>query len=119
MFITKFHAKTTATPEQDVAGLTEFGPGRAERFCNSADDDLVVQGGASGHTYTFTRNPGGDGRPATGAGTTDIGFVRFGRRPAASPRHSETASLTRSPARGRVSGAASSRGVKRTRRRRS
>jgi hypothetical protein len=37
-----FHDTTTATPEQYVAGLTDFGPGRAEVFGNSADDDLEV-----------------------------------------------------------------------------
>jgi hypothetical protein len=38
----KFHETTTATPEQYIAGLTDFGPGRAELFGNSADEDLVV-----------------------------------------------------------------------------
>ena len=33
---------TTATPEQFVAGLTDFGPGRSELFGNSADDYLKV-----------------------------------------------------------------------------
>lgn len=37
-----FHQTTTATPEQFVAGLTDFGPGRSEVFPNSADDYLVV-----------------------------------------------------------------------------
>ena len=95
MFKTTFHANTTATPAQYVAGLTDFGPGRAELFGNSADGYLKVHsvgtteadvtegsggvwerlhydwsdpdrvvltttdsnawGGASGHTYTFTR----------------------------------------------------------------
>ena len=90
---------TTLTPEQYVAGLTDFGPGRSKVFSNSADADLVVHsvqgttadvtegsggiwerlhydwsdpnrvvmtttdsntwGGASGHTYTFTRRPDG------------------------------------------------------------
>jgi len=36
------HANTTATPEQFIAGLTDFGPGRNELFGNSADDDLKV-----------------------------------------------------------------------------
>ena len=36
------HANIKATPEQFVAGLTDFGPGRAELFGNSADKDLVV-----------------------------------------------------------------------------
>jgi len=94
-----FHFKTTSTPEQFVAGLTDFGPGRAKLFGNSADEYLKVHsrgrfeadvtegsngiwerlhydwsdpnhivltttdsnvwGGASGHTYTFTRLPNG------------------------------------------------------------
>ena len=37
-----FHQSTTSTPEQFVAGLTDFGPGRSELFPNSADDDLKV-----------------------------------------------------------------------------
>jgi hypothetical protein len=101
-----FHETTTASPEQYVAGLTDFGPGRAELFGNSADGYLEVHsvgateadvtegsagvwerlhydwsdpnrvvltttdsnawGGASGHTYTFTRKPDG---------TTDIDYV--------------------------------------------
>jgi len=94
-----FTQTTTLTPEQFVAGLTDFGPGRSEIFGNSADDYLEVYsrgateadvkegsrgiwerlhydwsdpnrvvltttdsntwGGASGHTYTFTRLPDG------------------------------------------------------------
>jgi hypothetical protein len=97
---------TTATPEQFVAGLTDFGPGRAKLFPNSTDEYLKVHevgahradvtegsngiwerlqydwsdpervvltttdsnvwGGASGHTYTFTRRPDG---------TTDVDAV--------------------------------------------
>ena len=38
----KFHAKTSATPEQFVAGLTDFGSGRSELFPNSADGDLEL-----------------------------------------------------------------------------
>jgi hypothetical protein len=100
------HQRTTLTPEQYIAGLTDFGPGRAKLFGNSADEYLKVHdrsssqadvtegsngiwerlhydwsdpnrvvltttdsnlwGGASGHTYTFTRLPGG---------TTDIDVV--------------------------------------------
>ena len=95
----RMHATTTSTPEQYVAGLTDFGPGRSKLFGNSADDYLKVHsrgatqadvtegssgiwerlnydwsdtnhvvltttdsnlwGGASGHTYTFTRQPNG------------------------------------------------------------
>ena len=100
------HRTTTATPEQYVAGLTDFGPGRSKLFGNSADaylkvhyrgglladvtegsggiwerlhydwsdpnrvvlttTDSNVWGGASGHIYTFTRQPDG---------TTDIDVV--------------------------------------------
>ena len=95
----QLHQTTTLTPEQYVAGLTDFGPGRAKLFGNSADKYLKVHqrdgsqadvtegsggiwerlhydwsdpnhvvltttdsntwGGASGHTYTFTRRPDG------------------------------------------------------------
>jgi hypothetical protein len=101
-----FHQNTTSTPEQFIAGLTDFGPGRSELFGNSADEYLKVHqrggsyadvtegsggiwerlhydwsdpnrvvmkttdsnlwGGASGHTYTFTRRPDG---------TTDLDAV--------------------------------------------
>ncbi len=94
-----FNQTTTATPEQFVAAITDFGPGRSELFGNSADEYLEVHdlgtdhadvtegsggiwerldydwsdpsrvvmtttdsnlwGGASGHTYTFTRLPDG------------------------------------------------------------
>jgi hypothetical protein len=37
-----FHQTTTATPEQFIAGLTDFGPGRGELFENSADGYLEV-----------------------------------------------------------------------------
>jgi hypothetical protein len=37
-----FHENTTATPEQYVAGLTDFGPGRSKLFSNSADSYLKV-----------------------------------------------------------------------------
>jgi len=100
------HQTTTLTPEQYVAGLTDFGPGRSKLFGNSSDEYLKVHrlssteadvtegsggiwerlhydwsdpnravlattdsnlwGGASGHTYTFIRNPNG---------TTDIDLV--------------------------------------------
>jgi hypothetical protein len=36
------HQTTTATPGQFVAGLTDFGPGRAELFPNSGDGYLKV-----------------------------------------------------------------------------
>ena len=42
MSIIHFKQTTTATPEQFIAGLTDFGPGRSEVFPNSADGDLEV-----------------------------------------------------------------------------
>ena len=102
----RLHQTTTLTPEQYIAGLTDFGTGRAKLFGNSADEYLRVHnrsstqadvtegsggiwerlhydwsnpnhvvltttdsntwGGASGHTYNFTRNPNG---------TTDIDVI--------------------------------------------
>ena len=38
----RLHVTTTATPEQFIAGLTDFGPGRSELFGNSADKYLKV-----------------------------------------------------------------------------
>lgn len=37
-----FTETTTVTPEQFVAGLTDFGPGRQQLFGNSSDDYLKV-----------------------------------------------------------------------------
>jgi hypothetical protein len=37
-----FKATTTSTPEQFIAGLTDFGPGRSKLFGNSTDDYLKV-----------------------------------------------------------------------------
>jgi hypothetical protein len=107
-----FHQTTTLTPEQYVAGLTDFGPGRSKLFGNSADEDLKVHhmgrteadvtegsggvwerlhydwsdpnhvvltttdsntwGGASGHTYNFTRRP-------DGLSDIDVDVVREGK----------------------------------------
>ena len=36
------HQTTTSTPEQFIAGLTDFGPGRSKLFGNSADEYLQV-----------------------------------------------------------------------------
>lgn len=38
----RFHETTTVTPEQFIAGLTDFGPGRSKLFKNSADAYLDV-----------------------------------------------------------------------------
>jgi hypothetical protein len=43
------HETTTSTPEQFVAGLTDFGPGRQELFGNSADGCLKVHDQGPGH----------------------------------------------------------------------
>lgn len=40
---------TTATPEQFVAALTDFGPERSKIFGRSADDYLEVHGRSPGH----------------------------------------------------------------------
>ena len=37
-----FHEPTTATPEQFLAALIDFGPGRSKLFGNSADEYLEV-----------------------------------------------------------------------------
>ena len=37
-----FHQTTTSSPEQFIAGLTDFGPGRSKVFSNSADSYLQV-----------------------------------------------------------------------------
>ena len=106
------HQTTTATPEQFLAALTDFGPGRSTIFGRSADDYLTVHdrgsteadvtegsvgvwerlhfdwsdphrvvmtttdsniwGGASGHTYTFTRR-------ADGTTAIDAVVVRDGK----------------------------------------
>src|SRR5215471_10415294 len=38
----RYHETTTVTPEQFVAGVTDFGPGRSEIFGRSADRYLEV-----------------------------------------------------------------------------
>ncbi len=53
-----FSEKTTATPEQCLAGLTDFGPGRQQLFGNSSDDYLKVH--AKGvNTADVTEGSGG------------------------------------------------------------
>src|SRR5262245_24308375 len=49
---------TTSTPEQFVAGLTDFGPGRAELFGRSADGYLEVHDQSPGHA-DVTEGSGG------------------------------------------------------------
>jgi hypothetical protein len=53
-----FHQTTTLTPEQYIAGLTDFGPGRSKLFQNSADEYLFVH--LSGRTEAdVTEGSGG------------------------------------------------------------
>ena len=52
------HQTTTATPDQFVAGLTDFGPGRSKIFPNSADDYLEVHDQGP-HTADVTEGSGG------------------------------------------------------------
>jgi len=44
-----FHETIAATPEQFIAGLTDFGPGRADLFPNSADGYLKVHSETADH----------------------------------------------------------------------
>jgi hypothetical protein len=53
-----FHANTTATPEEYVAGLTDFSEGRAELFGNSADSYLEVHS-RTATTIDVTEGSGG------------------------------------------------------------
>jgi hypothetical protein len=54
------HGTTTSAPEQFLAALIDFGPGRSKLFGNSAETtDSNMWGGSSGHTYTFMRRPDG------------------------------------------------------------
>ncbi|MEV6238397.1 hypothetical protein [Lentzea sp. NPDC051838] len=50
--------QTTATPEQFLAGLTDFGPGRKELFPNSADDYLKVHDQGAGFADVTEGNGG-------------------------------------------------------------
>ncbi|ORA28267.1 hypothetical protein [Mycobacterium aquaticum] len=58
MAIIRFHETTTATPEQFVAGLTDFGPGRSKLFQNSADGYLKVHSQGA-HEADVTEGSGG------------------------------------------------------------
>lgn len=53
-----FHETTTATPEQFVAGLTDFGLGRSKLFKNSADSYRQVHH-AGAHEADVTEGSGG------------------------------------------------------------
>ena len=49
------HETTTATPEEFVAGLTDFGPGRSELFGRSADGYLKVHDQRPGYADVTAR----------------------------------------------------------------
>src|SRR3954467_8280876 len=53
-----FNQTTTLTPEQYVAGLTDFGPGRSKLFGNSADEYLTVHSKGT-HDADVTEGSGG------------------------------------------------------------
>jgi hypothetical protein len=53
-----FHQTTTSTPEQFIAGLTDFGPGRSKLFPNSADAYLKVHHQGT-HEADVTEGSGG------------------------------------------------------------
>ena len=53
-----FHQTTTAPPDEIVAGLTDFGPGREKIFENSADDQLKVHSQGL-HEADVTEGSGG------------------------------------------------------------
>ena len=54
----RLHQTTTSTPEQFIAGLTDFGPGRSKLFANSADKYLKVHH-QSPHEADVTEGSGG------------------------------------------------------------
>src|SRR6516165_1023563 len=54
----RLHVTTTATSEQFLAGLTDFGPGRSELFGNSADKYLKVHDRGP-HEADVTEGSGG------------------------------------------------------------
>jgi hypothetical protein len=53
-----FKQTTTSTPEQFIAGLTDFGPGRSKLFGNSTDQYLKVHSKGS-HQADVTEGSGG------------------------------------------------------------
>lgn len=65
------HQTTTATPEQVLAGLTDFGPGREEIFGRSADNYLKVHHEGP-HDADVTEGSGVSGNDCTTTGLTRI-----------------------------------------------
>ena len=54
----RYSQTTTSTPEQFIAGLTDFGPGREKLFGKSADGDLKVHSQGQ-HDADVTEGSGG------------------------------------------------------------
>ena len=80
-----FHQTTTSTPEQFIAGLTDFGPGRSEIFGNSEDDYLEVysRGDTEADVRRAPRESGSactTTRPPQPRRPHDHRFQRLGRR---------------------------------------
>jgi hypothetical protein len=71
-----FHQTTSSTPEQFIAGLTDFGPGRSKLFGNSADEYLKVHHRGPSEA-DVTEGSGGIWERLTrrSDGTTDIDAV--------------------------------------------
>jgi hypothetical protein len=61
-----FDETTNSTPEQFVAALTDFGPGRSELFGNSADEYLRVHDQGPGLTRALARPTSPRARAASG-----------------------------------------------------
>ena len=60
----RLHQPTTSTPEQFVAGLTDFGPGRSELFGDGSDQVLGV------HAWAPVRPTSRRARTASGNACT-------------------------------------------------
>jgi hypothetical protein len=70
-----FHQSTTSTPEQFVAGLTDFGPGRSKVFAKSADSYLKV------HPWASMTPMSPKARVASGNACCTTGPIPTGSRP--------------------------------------
>src|ERR1051325_6369177 len=82
-----FNQTTTLTPEQYVAGLTDFGPGRSKVFGNSADDYLKVH---SKDTREANVTEGAGGCGSVCVTTAPIQTVWSSRRPTSTRGDYET-----------------------------
>ena len=93
------HQTTTATPEQFVAGLTDFGPGRSKLFGNSADEYLKV------HDQGPIRPTSRRARAASGNACTTTGPIptTSSSRPP-TPTCGEATRATPTPSRGSPTG---------------